>query len=173
MTHELQIKDISLMAKICHQCHEDYTIHSFNLVCHTLEGGHIFYTKITNASKYNDTDGILHHCTNYLQYINSKKWSWIIDLEGFGFRHMSGFNTCIQLSKLINSFGRLHNLIIINSNVLVEKMSNMVISILNKEYHQCICCINSEQDYIKKIKEWVPMHEADYTLLLSLITKTV
>ena len=120
---------------------------------------------------YKKTPSYLERVTNYLQYITPKKWCWIIDLEGFGLKHMSGLNTCIQLSKLINTFGKLHNLIIINSNVFVEQMINMVILFLQKEFHKCICCINSEQEYIKKIKEWVPMHEADYTLLLSLFTR--
>ena len=71
MNRELQIRDVSLMKTICAQCNEDFTCHSFNFVGHTLEGGANFYTKITNASKYDDTKGITEHCKNYLNYINN------------------------------------------------------------------------------------------------------
>jgi len=143
MTHNIQMKDVALMNKICDICKVDFTSHSFNLLCNTLEGGHIFYTKISNASKYDDTDGIVKHVTNYLHYINpNDKWSWIMDFDGFGLKHTLGINTGIQLSKLINTFGKLKYLFVINTNGFVEQMLTMIKFTLNKEYHKCIVVLN-------------------------------
>ena len=156
MTHYIQMKDITLMSKICDTCKEDFTAHSFNLICNSLEGGPIFYTKISNASKYDDTNGIVKHCTNYLNYINPPdKWSWIIDFEDFGFKHTLGINTGIQLSKLINKIGKLKYLFVINTNPFVEQMLKMIKITLNKEYHKCIVVLR-KNDKLKNniLNEW-------------------
>jgi len=152
----IQMKDILTINKLCKICKEDFTSHSFNHVCHTLAGGHIFYTKISNASKYDDTEGIVAHCTNYLNYIKPEKWSWIIDFEDFGIKHTLGINTGIQLSKLINKYGRLFELVVINTNILVEQMMKMIKITLNKEYHHCIKIVHNKTSFKKKIDEWQP-----------------
>jgi len=166
----LQLKDLSLMHHICQTCTEDFTSHSFNKVCSTLEGGDIFYTKISNASKYDDTDGILAHCTNYLNTINPEKWTWIMDFDGFGLRHTLGLNTGLRLSKLINSFGRLKYLIFINTNTFVDQMFNLIKLTLNKEYHGCIRIIHTNDAFIKQIREEWTSLDNHKGLLLSLIT---
>jgi len=152
--HSIQLKDVSLMPEICVNCYEDYTTHSFNRIAHSLDAGHIFYTKISNASKYNDTDGIQKHCTNYLNYINPDKWTWIIDFKGFGLKHTLGLNTGIQLSYLINKFGRLNHIIIINTNIFVEKMLKMIKLTLNKEYHKSIVVLHRNNKFIETIEKW-------------------
>ena len=169
----IQMKDIGLMNKICPICLEDFTAHSFSLICNTLEGGHIFYTKISNASRYDDTEGIVNHCTNYLKHVNPEKWSWVMDFEGFGIKHTLGINTGIRLSKLINSFGKLQNLIVININPFVEQMLKLIKLTLNKEYHDCIHIIHSKNNdpFLLKIKDWQAL-ERDKNLLLSLISFT-
>lgn len=147
---QLQIKDIHLMNELCKPCSEDFTAHSFNLITTTLEGGPIFYTKISNASKYDDTEGIVNHCTNYLNYINpTEKWCWIIDFEDFGIKHTLGINTGIQLSKLINKIGKLKYLFVINTNGFVEQMLKMIKLTLNKEYHKCIVVLH-KNDQLKE-----------------------
>jgi len=157
----LQIKDASLMKQICSTCYQDFTCHSFNSVCTTLEGGHIFYTKISNASKYDDTDGIVKHCTNYLQHYQPAKWSWIIDFDDFGFKHTLGLNTGIQLSRLINRFGRLNYLILINTNTFVEQMLKLIKLTLKKEYHTCIHTLHPGDSFSKEIKKWSLNDEED------------
>lgn len=159
MNRELQIRDVSLMKTICAQCNEDFTCHSFNFVGHTLEGGAIFYTKITNASNYDDTKGITEHCKNYLNYMNPVKWSWIIDFEGFSLKHTLGVNTGIQLAKLINTYGKLHQLIMINTNLFVDQMLTMIKFVLDKKYHQCIQTIHSRVNLLHKFQEWLPINE--------------
>jgi len=150
MTHHIQMRDVLLMHKICDVCKDDCTAHSFNLICNTLEGGPIFYTKISNASKYDDTNGIVTHCTNYLNHINpTEKWCWIIDFDEFGLKHTLGINTGIQLSKLINKIGKLKYLFVININGFVEQMLKMIKLTLNKEYHKCIIILHKND----KLKE--------------------
>jgi hypothetical protein len=161
----IQIKDIALMQKICPGCTEDFTTHSFNLICKTLEGGHVFYTKISNASQYDDTDGIVKHCTNYLQHINPEKWTWVIDFDGFGLKHTLGINTGIRLSKLINTFGRLVNFIVINVNPFVEQILKLIKLTLNKEYHNCIHIIHPNDPFKNKIKGWQALDDNKHILL--------
>jgi hypothetical protein len=164
----IQIKDIALMQKICPGCKEDFTTHSFNLISQTLEGGHIFYTKISNASQYDDTDGIVKHCTNYLQHINPEKWTWIIDFDGFGLKHTLGINTGIRLSKLINTFGRLVNFIVINVNPFVEQILKLIKLTLNKEYHNCIRILHQNDSFKNHMREWQSLDDNKH-ILLSLI----
>ena len=168
MNQELQIKDISLMKNICSTCFKDFTSHSFNKVCDTLEGGPVFYTKISNASKYDDTKGIVDHCTKYLNHVNPEKWSWIIDFEGFGIKHTLGMSTGVNLAKLINHYGKLDNLIIINSNTLVEQMIKMIKLILNKEYHKCIEIIHNKKEYNTKLDDLKLNENVDNTIIKSL-----
>ena len=166
----IQMKDIRLMSEICNICSQDFTSHSFNLLCNTLEGGHIFYTKISNASKYDDTSGIVGHCTKYLNHINPDKWSWIIDFEDFGIKHTLGINTGIQLSKLINKFGKLQHFLFINTNGFVDQMIKLIKITLNKEYHSCIHIIN-DKDKLKQeiIEKWKGLDNNKY-LLIELLT---
>ena len=161
----IQLKDIALMNQICKSCSEDFTIHSFNLVCNTLEGGHIFYTKISNATRYDDTEGILNHCTNYLKHINPEKWSWVIDFDGFGLKHMTGIHTGIQLSRLVNTFGRLQHFMVININPFVEQILKLIKLTLNKEYHKCIHIIKPNDDFINQIKVWKELDNNKHRLM--------
>ena len=165
----IQIKDILLMPKICETCSKDFTAHSFNLVCNTLEGGYIFYTKISNASKYDDTDGIVKHCTNYLNHVDPDKWTWIIDFEDFGIKHTLGINTGIQLSKLINRFGKLKHFLVININGFVEQMLKMIKLTLNKEYHKCIHILHNKDPLKSEIIENWKCIDDNKHLLIDLI----
>jgi len=144
---KLQIKDVALMKDLCQTCNEDYTAHSFNYISNTLEGGDLFYTKISNASKYDDTDGIVKHCTNYLDYKKPLKWSWVIDFSEFGLKHTLGINTGIKLSRLVNRIGRLNYFIAINTNTFVEQMLKIIKLTLNKEYHDCLRIIHTGDEF--------------------------
>ena len=161
----IQIKDILIIGEICDVCKEDFTSHSFNLVCNTLEGGHIFYTKISNSTKYHDTDGIVNHFTKYLDYIKPTKWSWIIDFEDFGIKHTLGINTGIRISRVVNSFGGLQHLLVINTNGFVEQMLKMIKLTLNKEYHNCIHILRPNDKLTRSIlDDWKKLDEQHYLL---------
>jgi hypothetical protein len=166
MSKSIQINDIQLMSKICQICYEDFTSHSFNYVCDTLEGGQIFYTQIASSSKYHDTAGIVAHCSNYLQHRNPQKWSWIIDFRDFGLTHMLGIKTGLKLTAVVNNFGRLHNLIVINSNTFVEQMFNFIKIVLDEKYHKAIQVIPSAELYKKKVSEWRPEKDPEHLLAM-------
>ena len=151
---QIQLKDITIMKDICQICMTDFTSHSFNYIGHTLEGGHIFYTKIANSSKYDDAEGITQHCTNYLNYINPDKWSWIIDFDEFSLRHTLGLNTGIQLSRLVNKFGRLNHIIALNTNTFVEQMLKIIKLTLRSEYHNCIRVLHPNDAFSKEMEQW-------------------
>jgi hypothetical protein len=150
----MQMKDILLMKEICMICNEDFTAHSFNHICNTLEGGDIFYTKVSNASKYDDTDGITKHFTNYLNYINPEKWSWVVDCEDFGLKHTFGIKTGIQLALLFNRVGGLKHIIFINANTILEQMLKIVKLTLNKDYQDCICVLKPNDTFRGEIEKW-------------------
>ena len=174
MTHQIQMRDISLMHKICDTCKEDFTAHSFNLITTTLEGGPIFYTKISNASKYDDTEGIVKHCTNYLNYINpTENWCWIIDFEEFGLKHTLGINTGIQLSKLINKIGKIKYLFVVNINGFVEQMLKMIKLTLNKEYHKCIVILHKNDNIKKDVLENWKILDNNKNILFSIFNSIV
>jgi hypothetical protein len=162
---QLQLKDIKLMKEICPVCTEDFTAHSFNLLCHTVEGGHIFYTKISNASQYDDTYGIAKHFNNYLNHIKPDKWTWIIDFDEFGLKHTLGLNTGIQLAKLVNHFGKLKYMIALNTNIFVEQMLKFVKITLNKEHHNCIQVLRPNDAFSQEIKQWKSDDDILHTII--------
>jgi hypothetical protein len=151
---KLQINDIATMKHVCAICDMDFTAHSFNYVCTTLEGGNIYYTKISNATRYDDKSGIVNHCKNYLNYHNPEKWSWIIDFEEFGLKHALCINTGIKLSHLINRFGRIKHLIVINANIFLEQMLKMIKLTLDKKYHNCIRIVHPNDKFSNEVDNW-------------------
>jgi len=165
----MQIKDIALMKELCTICNEDFTAHSFNHICNTLEGGHIFYTKVANASKYDDTLGITNHFTNYLNYIKPEKWSWIVDCQDFGLRHTFGVKTGIQLALLFNRVGGIKHIIFTNTNTLLEQMLKLIKMTLQKEYHDCICIFKPNDAFHREIEKWT--YYDNKNRLLQLITQ--
>ena len=149
----LQIKDILIMKQLCTTCNTDFTSHSFNALCNTLEISSL------SVGLPAATDGIVKHCTNYLNHLNPEKWSWVIDFEDFGFKHTLGLNTGIQLSKLINRFGRLKYLLVINTNTFVEQMLKITKFTLNKEYHDCIQIIHLGDEFTRTMEKWTYLDE--------------
>ena len=77
-----------------------------------------------------------------------------MDFEGFGIKHTIGINTGIRLSKLINSFGKIKYLIVININPFVEQMLKLIKLTLNKEYHNCIRILHANDTFSNEIKRW-------------------
>jgi hypothetical protein len=150
------MKNQEIINSFCSTCKDDNAAHSFNLISQTLEGGHIFLTQIAVATKYSDTDGIVSHCTNFLNYTKPEKWTWIIDFNGFGIKHTLGLSTGIKLTKLVNTFGRLQHLIVINPNIFVEQMLKIIRLTLNDEFQDRIYILPSRDDdfFKNKMSKW-------------------
>ena len=61
------------MELICTDCNKNPMSHSFNFLnCYknNNEYIHLFYTRISDAKKYNDTFSIINHYNNLLNYNN-------------------------------------------------------------------------------------------------------
>ena len=150
----LKFNDMETMKHVCAICYADFTSHSFNYLCTTIEGGDIFYTKISTATRYDDTIGIVNHCKNYLNYHNPEKWSCIIDFKEFGLKHALCINTGIKLAQLINEFGRINHLIFINANIFLEKMLKIIKLTLAKKYHHCIHIVRPNYKFSNEVENW-------------------
>ena len=142
------------MEHICKTCYENPGSHSFTILSNILsniesQNIDIFYTKISNAKKYNDSDGIIDHYTNYLNFINPDSWIWIIDFEGFEMKHYLERKTTNRIANLIKSYGKLNQIIIINSNSFVKLLINITKPILSDLKHKLFIFSKNDKEKLK------------------------
>lgn len=110
------------MESICKLCLIDPNSHSFNHISKYDSNSFMFYTKITEAKDDEDESALISHYENYLEFINPDKWIWIINFNGFTFKHLMKVNLTIKLGHLIQKYQNLEKIIIINSNFIVIKL---------------------------------------------------
>jgi len=110
------------MESICKLCHNNPDFHSFNHISKYNSNSFMFYTKISEAKDDEDESALLSHYENYLEFINPDKWIWIINFNGFTFKHLMKVNLTIKLGHLIQKYENLEKIIIINSNFIVTKL---------------------------------------------------
>lgn len=110
------------MELICKLCNTNPNIHSFNHISKFESNSYIFYTKITEAKDNEDESALIAHYENYLEFINPDKWIWVINFNGFTFKHLMKVNLTIKLGHLIQKYQNLEKIIIINSNYIVSKL---------------------------------------------------
>ena len=110
------------MDSICKLCNFNPNIHSFNHILKYDSNSYMFYTKITEAKDDEDENALIAHYENYLEFINPDKWIWIINFNGFTFKHLMKVNLTIKLGHLIQKYQNLEKIIIINSNFIVTKL---------------------------------------------------
>lgn len=114
------------MENICKDCFKDPNSHSFTLLCMYDNNNYLFYTRIADSKKYDDTEGILKHYENYLNFINPEKWTWIIDFDNVELKHSLEIKTSIGLCKLVKKFGKVDKIFIINQNMFLKKLLPIV-----------------------------------------------
>lgn len=140
------------MDLICKDCFKIPDSHSFKLLCTYKTNdnilSHLFYTKIADSKKYNDTSGIIKHYENYLNFINPINWTWIIDFGDFEMKHSIEIRTSIELSKLIKRYNKLDKIIVINQNIFVKAFMKLTCPFLGNEINKKIYLFNSS-DKIK------------------------
>lgn len=166
----------------CKICKDLPNAHSFELVCYgrdIIEKDpekkkiSVFYTKVANAIKYDDMKGIIEHYNNLLKLENPKKWIWIFDCNGFEWRHSIQIKTAIGIAKLINQFGNVHRILVINSNFLINTLFLGLKVFLNNDILTNTIMINSDEK-IKYILELsaskYSFNKEDYNKLMNLIT---
>lgn len=134
----------------CNQCVIQPNTHSFELLCkaynkETDECVSVYYTKVANAINYNDTEGILRHYENLLTYSFPDSWIWIFDCNGFGFKHSIEIKTAIGIAKLLNKYGRLIKILVINSNSFINIIKKGVDFVLDNEICKNTIMIHSDE----------------------------
>jgi hypothetical protein len=70
------------MHAICPTCAADPTAHSFKKVA-DKQGVVLFYAHPSKAKRYDDHDGTIQHVDRMLASIGSRKWSCVLDGDGF------------------------------------------------------------------------------------------
>lgn len=130
----------------CRVCREDPSSHSLKDLG-TRDEVTLFYTCPANATKYNDTAGIINHYDGVLGE-NKKDWIWIFDGKGFGAKHMMEIGTGIALAKLItNKYGHnLKKIIIINPSWNIKTVLEIVTPFLSPRLRNLITMRKNESD---------------------------
>ena len=123
------------MMNICPICAIDASSHSFDFL-YVNDGVNIFYTCSANATKYNDTEGILTHFKLSLDFYKcfEKSWEWIFDFRGFELKHIMEIRTAIGIAEIINNYSKyLTKIRIINMNRYTHTMMKIITPFLNKD----------------------------------------
>jgi hypothetical protein len=119
--------------------------HIHLIVCEINDKEYIFYTKISDSILYNDTDGILKHYENMLNYVEPKSWIWIVNCDSYSLKHSLEIKTTIGLAKLINRFGRVKKILVINTNSFINGVYSIINKFLSNETKNKIVFIKSEE----------------------------
>ncbi len=133
------------MEHICKICDINPDSHSFNHISKYDSNSYIFYTKITEAKDDEDENALIAHYENYLEFVNPDKWIWIINFNGFTFKHLMKINLTIKLGHLIQKYQNLEKIIILNSNYIVSKLMSSLKPFLGSTLFGKIDFYNDEQ----------------------------
>ena len=120
---------------LCHICTKEPNSHSFSKISE-----HNFYTCPAQASKYNDTQGILNHYRLHLEKHGQNPWIWIFDCKGFELKHMLELQTAYGIVSLLNEkYGtHLKKIIVINQTWHIHSILTIIMPFLNKEIQSLI-----------------------------------
>ena len=164
-------KNTTVIQFICQTCYQEPGSHSFHLCCETKNINElVFYTKVADAKKYNDTNGILEHYKNTFDYYNPESWIWIFDCKDYGLKHSFEVRTAIGLAKIISEYGRIKKILVINSNKFINGVYEIVKLFLDEETNNKIKFIKKEEreKYIQELDN-LNLKEEDYNLCVSLL----
>jgi len=117
----------------CPICVTDPLAHSFKKVGEKRGIG-MFYSKPSQAKRYNDTAGILAHVDNALKAHN-KKWICIIDGDQFEAKHLLEFETGMGLMELMFTkyVDTLVEVKIINPNIYIRNVMKIFMALIAEE----------------------------------------
>jgi hypothetical protein len=124
----------------CPICKEDPTSHSLQKRRET-EDCVYFYTCPAQASKYNDTEGILSHYRGVLGEIpEGKEWVWVFDASGFSMKHAMEFTLATQMARLVTEeFGEnLRKVYVVRPTTFITITMNVIWPFLSERIRQLI-----------------------------------
>ena len=134
------------MDKICMTCYKDPTAHSFMFVCKTNHSidEHIYYTKVSTAKNYKDKEGIVDHYKNLLNTMNPESWIWIFDCKDFETKHYMEVSLGRELINLIQKFGKVKKILIVNHSAVFYTMVNMLKPFMNSDIKNKIVFVDNK-----------------------------
>lgn len=122
------------MQNICPTCAADPSAHSFKKVA-DKQGVVLFYAHPSKAKRYDDEAGTLQHVDRMLASIGSRKWSCVLDGDGFDVRHAKEISLGRALFSLFldKYVSTVHQVIIINPTWHLEGVVKLAKTMLAPE----------------------------------------
>lgn len=122
------------MNKICEVCAVDPTAHSFKKVGEK-KGIIMFYTKPSQAKRYDDTEGILAHFSKAMEPCKEKKWICIIDGDQFDAKFSFELQTGRGIMDLFFTkyMDTLVEIKVINPSIYMKSLMALLTATIDKE----------------------------------------
>ena len=122
------------MNKICEACAADPMTHSFKKVGEK-KGILMFYTKPSQAKRYDDTEGILAHVSKAMEPCKEKKWICIIDGDQFDAKYSFELQTGRGLMELFFTkyIDTLVEVKVINPSIYVRSLITLLSSRMEED----------------------------------------
>jgi len=119
---------------LCNACAVDPLTHSFKKIGEK-RGITIFYSKPSQAKKYDDTAGILAHVHGALASLNNKKWMCIIDGDQFDAKYVLEYQTGKGLVEMFFTTYEqsLVEIKIINPTIYIRSAMKVLMAIVSED----------------------------------------
>lgn len=122
------------MNAICEICASDPMAHSFKKVAEK-RGTIVYYSKPSQAKRYDDTEGILAHIDKTMALYQGKKWVCIIDCDGFDAKFTLEIKTGMGITDLLmNKYvDTMVEIKVINPSVYVSGLMKVLTTMVSEE----------------------------------------
>ena len=122
------------MNAICEICASDPMAHSFKKVAEK-RGTIVYYSKPSQAKRYDDTEGILAHIDKTMALYQGKKWVCIIDCDGFDAKYTLEIKTGMGIVDLLmNKYvDTMVEIKVINPSVYVSGLMKVLTTMVSEE----------------------------------------
>ena len=122
------------MNAICEICVSDPMAHSFKKVAEK-RGTIVYYSKPSQAKRYDDTEGILAHIDKTMALYQGKKWVCIIDCDGFDAKYTLEIKTGMGIVDLLmNKYvDTMVEVKVINPTIYVSGLMKVLTTMVSEE----------------------------------------
>ena len=122
------------MSAICQICAADPMAHSFKKVAEK-RGTIVYYSKPSQAKRYDDTEGILEHIDKTMALYQGKKWVCIIDCDGFDAKYTLEIKTGMGIVDLLmNKYvDTMVEVKVINPTIYVSGLMKVITTMVSEE----------------------------------------
>ena len=122
------------MNTICEICATDPMAHSFKKVAEK-RGTIVYYSKPSQAKRYDDTEGILAHIDKTMALYQGKKWVCIIDCDGFDAKYTLEIKTGMGIVDLLmNKYvDTMVEVKVINPTIYVSGLMKVLTTMVSEE----------------------------------------